>query len=109
MQRRTFVSTMISTGAVLTGQAPPFAAADNLKANSRVEKVKRAMLTMQRAAWEQGTASTALVEMEEKDLVLLFAKEALVRQKAFGWLYQRSFGYGSKIPTVRRSLSRCHR
>lgn len=51
-----------------------------------MEKVKRAMLTMQRAAWEQGAASTALVEMEEKELALLFAKEALVRQKEDGRL-----------------------
>jgi rhamnogalacturonyl hydrolase YesR len=45
-----------------------------------VEKVKRAMLTMQRDAWEQGVAAQALLESGESDLVVLMAKEAVVRQ-----------------------------
>jgi len=42
------------------------------------------MLSMQRAAWEQGTAAQALLELGEPDLVVLFAKDAIVRQGADG-------------------------
>lgn len=38
------------------------------------------MLTMQRAAWEQGAAAQALLEMGERELVVLMAKEAVLRQ-----------------------------
>jgi unsaturated rhamnogalacturonyl hydrolase len=45
-----------------------------------------AMLSMQRAAWEQGTASQALIAIGRKDLAILFAKDALVRQTSDGRL-----------------------
>jgi len=45
-----------------------------------------AMLCMQRAAWEQGTASQALIAIGRKDLAILFAKDALVRQTKEGRL-----------------------
>lgn len=48
--------------------------------SAQIEKVKRAMLSMQRAAWEQGVAAQALLESGEKDAVVLLAKEAIVRQ-----------------------------
>jgi len=51
-----------------------------------VRKVMNAMLSMQRRAWEQGVASQALLELGEKDLVILFAKDAVVNQKKDGRL-----------------------
>jgi rhamnogalacturonyl hydrolase YesR len=51
-----------------------------------LEKVKRAMLTMQRDAWEQGVAAQAMLETGETELVVLMAKEAVVRQVADGRL-----------------------
>jgi rhamnogalacturonyl hydrolase YesR len=51
-----------------------------------VRKVMNAMLSMQRRAWEQGVASQALLEMGEKDLVILMAKDAVVNQKKDGRL-----------------------
>ena len=78
------------TGAALTGGAlalarpsADLAAAGN---SSVVQKVELAMLAMQRRAWEQGVASQALLELGESDLVVLFAKDALVNQAKDGRL-----------------------
>jgi len=51
-----------------------------------IQKVKNAMLAMQRRAWEQGVAAQALLEMGETDLVVLFAKDAVVNQRKDGRL-----------------------
>jgi unsaturated rhamnogalacturonyl hydrolase len=48
--------------------------------NETVKKVMNAMLSMQRRAWEQGVAAQALLELGETDLVVLFAKDAVVNQ-----------------------------
>lgn len=53
---------------------------------ARIEKVKSAMLAMQRRAWEQGTAAQALLELGEHDLVVLLAKDAAVNQLKDGRL-----------------------
>jgi rhamnogalacturonyl hydrolase YesR len=54
--------------------------------NDTVTKVMNAMLSMQRRAWEQGVASQALLELGEKELVILMAKDAVVNQKKDGRL-----------------------
>jgi unsaturated rhamnogalacturonyl hydrolase len=51
-----------------------------------VEKAMLAMLSMQRMSWEQGTASQALIAVGRNDLVILFAKDAIVRQDPEGRL-----------------------
>jgi unsaturated rhamnogalacturonyl hydrolase len=51
-----------------------------------VQKVKRALLTMQRAAWEQGVAAQAFLEWGDSDIVVLMAHDAVVRQLADGRL-----------------------
>jgi unsaturated rhamnogalacturonyl hydrolase len=51
-----------------------------------VVKAMYAMLCMQRMAWEQGTASQALIAAGRNDLAMLFAKDAMVRQTADGRL-----------------------
>lgn len=51
-----------------------------------IEKAIKAMLCMARMAWEQGTASQALIAAGKKDLVILFAKDAIVRQTDEGRL-----------------------
>src|SRR5512140_2053649 len=43
-------------------------------------RVKLAMLTMQRASWEQGVAAQALLELGEINLAILMAREAVTRQ-----------------------------
>ena len=52
----------------------------------RIEKVKKAMLAMQRRAWEQGVAAQALLEMGEHELTILLAKDAVVNQLKDGRL-----------------------
>jgi len=54
--------------------------------NTTIEKVKLALLSMQRAAWEQGVAAQAFLELGETELVILMAKEAVLRQSPDGRL-----------------------
>lgn len=51
-----------------------------------IDKVKLALLSIQRAAWEQGTAAQAFLELGETDLVVLMAREAVLRQRPDGRL-----------------------
>jgi unsaturated rhamnogalacturonyl hydrolase len=61
-------------------------ASDDLRFTDVIERVKRAMLAMQRASWEQGVAAQALLELGDTDLAILMAKEAIVRQDGQGRL-----------------------
>jgi unsaturated rhamnogalacturonyl hydrolase len=65
-----------------------------------VEKVRRAMLTMQRDAWEQGVAAQALLESGETELVVLMAREAVVRQLEDGRLAVISCNEGVTDPAA---------
>lgn len=75
---------------------PPVPGADD----ELVERVKRAMLTMQRDAWEQGVAAQALLESGERELVILMAKEAVVRQLEDGRLAVISCNEGVTDPAA---------
>jgi rhamnogalacturonyl hydrolase YesR len=57
-----------------------------MDSNERIQKVIRAMLAMQRRAWEQGVAAQALLELRETDLTILLAKDAVVNQLKDGRL-----------------------
>lgn len=48
------------------------------------EKVKLAMLTMQRASWEQGVAAQAFLELGQEREMILMAKEGVLRQNEEG-------------------------
>jgi len=50
------------------------------------EKVKRAMLSMQRQSWEQGVAAQALIESGHADDAVMLAHDAVVRQDGSGRL-----------------------
>ncbi len=52
----------------------------------RVEQVKKAMLAMQRRAWEQGVAAQALLELGDFENTVLLAKDAVVNQLKDGRL-----------------------
>ena len=64
-----------------------------MQIESIVNRVKLAMLTMQRMSWEQGVAAQALLELGEIDLAVLMAREAVLRQLPDG----RLAGVGSEI------------
>ena len=68
--------------------------------NLKIEKVKMAMLSMQRYAWEQGVAAQALLELGEKDLVILLAKDAVLRQWPDGRLAVVSSNHGVTDPAA---------
>jgi unsaturated rhamnogalacturonyl hydrolase len=63
-----------------------------------VERVKIAMLSMQRMAWEQGTAAQALLEWGDADLTVLMAKEAVLRITEDGRLGQINDNHGVTDP-----------
>ncbi|MBM7569973.1 glycoside hydrolase family 88 protein [Aquibacillus albus] len=52
----------------------------------KVDKVKKALLGMQRFSWEQGVAAQALLELGDTDNVILLAKDSVVRQDKSGRL-----------------------
>ncbi len=97
MQRRHFITTaslavpVVATGLLACKPASESkseskAIGENLQEDPLVEKAILAMLCMQRMAWEQGTASQALIAANRKDLVILFARDAVVRQTSEGRL-----------------------
>jgi unsaturated rhamnogalacturonyl hydrolase len=90
MNRRNFISTTALSIPVISGGMKVVnvqnLANGDVFADPLVEKAMTAMLCMQRAAWEQGTASQALIAIGRKDLAILFAKDALVRQTPEGRL-----------------------
>jgi len=105
MERRKFLKKSLSYGAV-TGaslvylnKAIPMQGATE-EVNNKIEKVKLAMLTMQRHAWEQGVAAQALLELGETELVVLMAKEAALRQLGDGRLGVISANQGVTDPAA---------
>jgi unsaturated rhamnogalacturonyl hydrolase len=83
----------LSTPGSASGRSPLARTVDPL-----LERVKLAMLTMQRHAWEQGVAAQALLELGEEDLVVLMAKEAVVRIWDDGRLGQVCDNHGVTDP-----------
>lgn len=53
---------------------------------ARLEKVKKALLCMQRYSWEQGVTAQAFLESGDAGIAVLMAKEAVVRQTEDGRL-----------------------
>ena len=68
----------------LLGKGPRPPAEDAL----RCGRVRRVMLALQRASWEQGVAAQAALEEGDWDLTILMAREAVLRQDAAGRLAQ---------------------
>ncbi len=86
MRRRDFMaaSVLAAVGGCKAGANKT--AGSKLAQSKLVEKAKIAMLSTQRASWEQGVASQAMIELGEKDLVVLMAKDAVLRRKRDGRL-----------------------
>jgi rhamnogalacturonyl hydrolase YesR len=90
MNRKTFLASVsLGLPVVASGvlaQASKNPAAQEQPNDPLIHKAMMAMLCMQRMAWEQGTASQALIAIGRGDLAILFAKDAVVRQNAEGRL-----------------------
>jgi len=57
-----------------------------MKRKETIDKVKRAMLAMQRYPWEQGVASQAILALGDYELTFLMARDAVLRQSHEGRL-----------------------
>lgn len=97
MKRRHFITAAsiavpVAATGILACKRPGKADTDNESSGAGVlrdplvVKAMNAMLCMQRMAWEQGTASQALIAIGRKDLAILFARDAVVRQDSEGRL-----------------------
>ena len=93
MKRRDFLVGLPAAGLALKRQS--IAARGNTAASgeflsfeekNKIENVKLAMLSMQRATWEQGVAMQAMLELGEHELVILMARDAVLRQSKDGRL-----------------------
>jgi unsaturated rhamnogalacturonyl hydrolase len=86
MMRREFVSS--GAAATVAGLVPRPLGATGARGvpPARLAQVARAMLSMQRAAWEQGVAAQAFLERGEIETVVLLAREAALRQSEDGRL-----------------------
>jgi len=106
MKRRNFLSRTLSTTALSAvaffppGKIGLKTADPPGRRSPKVEAVKIAMLAMQREAWEQGVAAQAMLETGEKELVILMAREAVVRQLEDGRLAVISSNEGVTDPAA---------
>jgi unsaturated rhamnogalacturonyl hydrolase len=93
MNRRDFLTGFPVAGLAIAGPealgdggSKQTAAPSLFRNKGTLEKVKLAMLSMQRATWEQGVALQALLELGETELVILMARDAVLRQSSDGRL-----------------------
>lgn len=91
MNRKSFLKTIPLTGLMLSLNGNFIFSKTERNKNMfknkiKIEQVILAMLTMQRATWEQGVAMQALLEWGEEELVILMAKDAVLRQSPDGRL-----------------------
>jgi unsaturated rhamnogalacturonyl hydrolase len=74
--------------------------AEKTPLSENIEKVRQAMLSMQRYAWEQGVASQAMLESGETEWAILMAKDAVLRQLDDGRLAVVSSNQGVTDPAA---------
>jgi rhamnogalacturonyl hydrolase YesR len=87
MKRRDFLLSSAAAGAAgwSTLATNTSLASDAAKStDALIDRVKHAMLTMQRASWEQGVAAQAFLELGDHNAVYLMAKELVLRQTPDG-------------------------
>lgn len=106
MDRRTAVKSLVTAGAASVplglwgGQPNAGAARTGQAVDLLVERVKLAMLAMQREAWEQGVAMQALLEWGERDMVVRMARGAVLRAYEDGRLGMVSDNHGVTDPAA---------
>lgn len=86
MDRRNFIqkSAVAASVPLLAGSCKTGSTSN--ESTALVDQVKKAMLTMQRASWEQGVAAQACLEYGDFETAILLAKEAVLRQREDGRL-----------------------
>jgi len=92
MKRRNFIkkSSLFGSSIFLSSfslRSHPLSSPNRAQINdAKITKVKQAMLSMQRASWEQGVAAQACLELGDDEMVILMAKESVLRQTSEGRL-----------------------
>lgn len=87
-RRKFFISTALAGGSIAAFPSCK-SESNNVKKNPQeeaIEKIRRAMFSMQRASWEHGVAAQAMLELGDNEMVYLMAKEAVLRQLEDGRL-----------------------
>jgi len=105
MKRRQALKDIVAGGAAsgalaALGAKPAAASGSGRGAEALVEKVKMAMLAMQREAWEQGVAMQAILEWGDRDLVVRLARGAMLRIYEDGRLGMVSDNHGVTDPAA---------
>jgi rhamnogalacturonyl hydrolase YesR len=109
MNRRHFIARAALGGsAILLGPGCSATPSDSTSGNSSdsndsnrlLDRVKLAMLAMQRYAWEQGVAAQALLESGDTETMVLMAKDAVLRQWDDGRLAVVSENHGVTDPAA---------
>jgi len=105
MKRRQALKDLVAAGAAsgalaALGARPAAAAEPRVGAEALVEKVKMAMVAMQREAWEQGVAMQSLLEWGDRDMVIRMAHGAILRIYPDGRLGQVSDNHGVTDPAA---------
>jgi len=102
MKRRQALKNLLTagaaSGALVTLRQKTAIAGVQAGAGPIVEKVRMAMLSMQRHAWEQGVAMQALLEWGDRDMVVMMAREAVLRISPDGRLGQVWDNHGVTDP-----------
>ncbi|MFZ5941145.1 MAG: glycoside hydrolase family 88 protein [Bacteroidota bacterium] len=89
LQRRDFLKTVAAGSLVTAGSGLLASCAVPNPPDTPITleaRVKLAMLSMQRASWEQGVAAQAIWEAGDTELAVLMAREAVLRQTGDGRL-----------------------
>jgi len=87
LNRRYFIrniSFAAASSALLGACSESAASQDKNKGAGLSDKARNAMLAMQRASWEQGTAIQAMIECADYDMLRLMVNEAILRQSRDG-------------------------
>lgn len=95
-----FTLAIMTSGCVKCQQNSRTFKTGDIAITNKMEKVKKAMLSMQRYSWEQGVAAQALLEMGDTDLVVQMAKEAALRQSDDGRLAVMGFNEAVTDPAA---------
>jgi unsaturated rhamnogalacturonyl hydrolase len=105
MERRTFLKQAMLIGAgvgTLACSDDSVEEADGREsaAADTIARVRRAMLAMQRYAWEQGVAAQALLELGDAETAILMARDAVLRRLPDGRLAVVSSNHGVTDPAA---------
>jgi rhamnogalacturonyl hydrolase YesR len=113
LNRRHFIrnASFAFSGIALGSCGVTLAQAQNVTLNSPIAvRARNAMLAMQRASWEHGTAIQAMIECGDNDMLRLMVDEAIVRQIDDGRTSMLGFERNVTDPVAAgNGILKCHK